>query len=310
MKEGLTEILHFGNIKQAVDSYSKAKGFNNKQTVECIVKGIEESLSNEGHNDIRVKIDSDNFIFYIGNKKININDLKIRNIYQFAKDLTNRIISNLNQTKFDSEAINSLIGTLINVSIININREFLIGDYEGIEVFATIDDVVKIDRIREGNNIKMLVKSVNIKDQKISLMCCRNNDLYLKKLFEHYVPEVSTGVISVVLIKRFLGLKNFIVLSSSDPMMDPVKIAVGINGIRTIEMKYQLTEKLDLITFSSDLIIFCRNLFKKNFVRAELNDRRLDITVLNKINTKQYPELEGRVIREIFPDTEINFNII
>jgi len=77
--------------------------------------------------------------------------------------------------------------------------------------------------------------------------------LFLTRLFEVEVPEISERLVEIVTVERDAGFRSKVVVKSSDSKVDPIGACVGMRGMRIRPVTNELSgERIDLIAYTSD----------------------------------------------------------
>ena len=96
---------------------------------------------------------------------------------------------------------------------------------------------------------------------------------FLKELFSLEIPEIFDRAIEIKQIVRSPGYKSKVVVSSSDPNIDPVGTCVGIGGSRIRPILKELSgEKIDIISATESMTELVKNSLKP----AKINKVEVD----------------------------------
>ena len=166
-------------------------------------------------------------------------------LIQRVKDLEKEVIIN----KYED-----LVGEIITGEIYQtLSREVLLVDNEGNEISLPRSEQIQKDKYRKGDALRGVVTSVEMfrGNQKITLS--RTSPLFLEKLFENEVPEISDGLITIKKAVREPGERAKICVESYDDRIDPVGACVGMNGSRIHSIVRELqNENIDVINFTDN----------------------------------------------------------
>ena len=161
-------------------------------------------------------------------------------------------------------------------------REFVLAEYSGREndiFLATIlrveQRVVIVDlgnsteavmpkqeqvfseRYRQGQKMKVVLKSVENSAKGPELTASRSDSNLVRKLFEMEVPEIFNGAVEIMDITREAGSRSKVAVRAKQSGVDPVGSCVGLRGIRIQNVVNELHgEKIDVIEWDSDPSVF------------------------------------------------------
>ncbi|MDD2773036.1 MAG: transcription termination/antitermination protein NusA [Elusimicrobiales bacterium] len=92
------------------------------------------------------------------------------------------------------------------------------------------------------------------------IILSRAAPLFLTKLFEVEVPEITDHLVEMVSVERDPGFRAKVVVRSSDLKVDPIGACVGMRGMRIRAVTNELSgERIDLIVWSSDPVQMIAN---------------------------------------------------
>jgi transcription termination factor NusA len=82
---------------------------------------------------------------------------------------------------------------------------------------------------------------------------------FLEELFKMHCYEVAEGVIEIKKIAREPGVRAKVAVASTRPEIDPIGGCIGVHGCRIKPIIDELTERIDVINWSSSLEQFVKN---------------------------------------------------
>ena len=164
---------------------------------------------------------------------------------QRVKDLEKEVIIN----KYED-----LVGEIITGEIYQtLSREVLLVDNEGNEISLPRSEQIHKDKYRKGDALRGVVTSVEMFRGNPKITLSRTSPLFLEKLFENEVPEISDGLITIKKAVREPGERAKICVESYDDRIDPVGACVGMNGSRIHSIVRELqNENIDVINFTDN----------------------------------------------------------
>ena len=166
-------------------------------------------------------------------------------LIQRVKDLEKEVIIN----KYED-----LVGEIITGEIYQtLSREVLLVDNEGNEISLPRSEQIHKDKYRKGDALRGVVTSVEMFRGNPKITLSRTSPLFLEKLFENEVPEISDGLITIKKAVREPGEWAKICVESYDDRIDPVGACVGMNGSRIHSIVRELqNENIDVINFTDN----------------------------------------------------------
>ena len=166
-------------------------------------------------------------------------------LIQRVKDLEKEVIIN----KYED-----LVGEIITGEIYQtLSREVLLVDGEGNEISLPRNEQIYKDKYRKGDALRGVVTSVEMFRGNPKITLSRTSPLFLEKLFENEVPEISDGLITIKKAVREPGERAKICVESYDDRIDPVGACVGMNGSRIHSIVRELqNENIDVINYTDN----------------------------------------------------------
>ncbi|MCQ2051312.1 MAG: transcription termination factor NusA [Bacteroidaceae bacterium] len=152
-----------------------------------------------------------------------------------------------------------LVGTIVTAEVYQTwKKEILLLDEEGNELLLPKSEQIPSDSYHKGDTVRAIIDRVeNQNNPKIILS--RISPLFLKRLFELEVPEITDGLITIKKIARIPGERAKIAVESYDDRIDPVGACVGVKGSRIHGIVRELrNENIDVINYASNIDVFIR----------------------------------------------------
>lgn len=116
------------------------------------------------------------------------------------------------------------------------------------------------EQIIMGSNIKVYVSKVESGPKGPIIKLSRNNYGFVKRLFEHEIPEVANGTIVIAGVAREAGIRTKIALYSVNDRIDAIGSCIGERGSRIAGILKELKgEKVDLVLYSEDPAEYIKN---------------------------------------------------
>jgi N utilization substance protein A len=179
------------------------------------------------------------------------------------------------------EDYTSKVGELISGEVYQVwKRDMLILDEDENELVMPKSEQIPNDFYRKGDTIKAIIKSVEMVNNKPRIILSRTANLFLEKLFEQEVPEISDGLITIKKIARIPGERAKVAVESYDDRVDPVGACVGVKGARIYTIVKELrNENIDVIQYTANTSL----LIQRALAPAKVSS----ITVDEEKNTAQ-----------------------
>ncbi len=129
------------------------------------------------------------------------------------------------------------------------------------------------ERYRQGQKIKVLLKSVERTSRGTEIRVSRADGDLLRRLFEMEVPEIYNGAVEMVSVAREAGSRSKVAVRARQDGVDPVGSCVGLRGVRIQNIVNELQgEKIDVLEWHRDTSRFIANgLNPANVVRVDLD---------------------------------------
>jgi N utilization substance protein A len=147
-----------------------------------------------------------------------------------------------------------LEGELFSAEVHHVRHNAIILlDDEGNEIVLPKSEQIRSDFFRKGDAVRGVIKSVELRGNKPSIILSRTAPAFLNKLFEQEIPEVFDGLITVEGVARVPGEKAKVAVDSYDDRIDPVGACVGVKGSRIHGIVRELgNENIDVINYTKN----------------------------------------------------------
>lgn len=155
------------------------------------------------------------------------------------------------------EEFKNRVGEIVSGDVRQINRGEIFLNAEGTEVLLPRREQIPNERYRRGETLRAVIKDVVWSSRGPEIIVSRADEMFLARLFELEVPEISDGTIEIKGIVRDPGERTKIAVYSNDKRIDAVGACVGMKGMRIQAIVRELNnEKIDIINWSSEPEIF------------------------------------------------------
>jgi N utilization substance protein A len=178
------------------------------------------------------------------------------------------------------------IGALVKGRIIRRDMGLVYVDIGKAEAILPREEQIRSENYNVNDKYTFLLKEIGTTKNGFSrIVVSRSEPALIFELFKREVPEISSGSIEVKKVVREAGERAKIAVFSSQQGVDPVGACVGQKGIRVQTITDELSgrEKIDIIPWNSDPIIFVANALSPaqiKSVKIEESLKRAKVTIL------------------------------
>src|ERR1700739_182456 len=177
------------------------------------------------------------------------------------------------------------VGDIVSGEVYQVwKKEVLLLDEEGNEMILPKSEQIPSDYFKKGENVRGVVKKVELKNNQAVIIVSRTSPMFLEKLLEIEVPEIFDGLIVVRKIVRDPGERAKIAVESFDDRIDPVGACVGMKGSRIHGIVRELkNENIDVINFTNNIQLYIqRALSPAKITSIKLDDEKKTAAVYLK----------------------------
>ena len=151
-------------------------------------------------------------------------------------------------------------------------------------------DIIPDEKIVMGSNIKVYVTKVDNGPKGPVIKLSRRNYGFVKRLFEHEIPEVADGTIVLQMVVREPGIRSKVAVYSTNDRIDPIGSCIGEKGSRIAGILKELNgERVDIVPYSSDPAEFIKNAMtpaKDVIVSIIDEENKKALVIVNEENKK------------------------
>jgi transcription termination/antitermination protein NusA len=232
---------------------------------------VEDPLAQVAYSEA-TKIEPD---FEVGEElfqEIDLYDFGRRAILAAKQTLASRI-SDLKKNVL-AQKYSGKIGEIISAEVYQVwKKEILLLDEESNELILPKSEQIPQDYFKKGENIRAVVKKVDMKNNNPVIILSRTSPDFLAKLLEIEVPEIFDGLIVIKKIVRDPGERAKVAVESYDDRIDPVGACVGMKGSRIHGIVRELkNENIDVINWTSNIQL----LIQRSLTPAKITSMDLD----------------------------------
>jgi len=221
---------------------------------------VADGMSEDDNEEIELeearKIEPD---FEIGedvSEEVKLMDLGRRSILALRQNLISKIQEHDSTNIF--KHFKELEGDIYSAEVHHIRHNAIILlDDDGNELILPKSEQIRSDFFRKGDAVRGIIKSVELRGNKPSIILSRTSPVFLEKLFEQEIPEVFDGLITIQGVARIPGEKAKVAVDSYDDRIDPVGACVGMKGSRIHGIVRELgNENIDVINYTKNESLF------------------------------------------------------
>ncbi len=160
-------------------------------------------------------------------------------------------------------------------------REMLLLDDDQNELLMPKEEQIPGDFFHKGDMVRAIVKKVDNPNNNPKVIVSRTDERFLTRLFEHEVPEIHDGLITIKRVARIPGERAKIAVESYDDRIDPVGACVGVKGSRIHGIVRELrNENIDVINFTANTPLFIQRALspaKVSSIRVNEEEKRAEV---------------------------------
>lgn len=160
-------------------------------------------------------------------------------------------------------------------------REMLLLDDDQNELIMPKEEQIPGDFFHKGDMVRAIVKKVDNPNNNPKVIVSRTDERFLIRLFEHEVPEVHDGLITIKRVARIPGERAKIAVESYDDRIDPVGACVGVKGSRIHGIVRELrNENIDVINYTANTPLFIQRALspaKVTSIRVNEEEKRAEV---------------------------------
>ena len=160
-------------------------------------------------------------------------------------------------------------------------REMLLLDDDQNELLMPKEEQIPGDFFHKGDMVRAIVKTVDNPNNNPKVIVSRTDSRFLTRLFEHEVPEVHDGLITIKRVARIPGKRAKIAVESYDDRIDPVGACVGVKGSRIHGIVRELrNENIDVINYTANTPLFIQRALspaKISSIRVNEEEKKAEV---------------------------------
>ena len=216
-----------------------------------VVEEVEDPNTQIALND--EALDDDYEIGETFAKKIELKDFGRRGILNIRQNLQGRIMD-IEKANLYNKYVGK-IGEIFTGEVYQTwAKEVLILDEDGNELRLPKAEQIPGEHFKKNDTVRAIIKSVEMKNNTTPyIVLSRTTPEFLEKLFEHEVPEILDGLITVKKVVRVPGERAKVAVESYDERIDPIGACIGVKGSRIIGIVRELrNENIDVLQWTNN----------------------------------------------------------
>lgn len=251
-------------LTQIAKTYGSADNFDviiNVDKGDCeiyqnfdVVEEVENPNTQITLDQIKAETGDDDYeIGDVYTKKLSLASFGRRGILNIRQNLQGRIMDIDKANVF--KAYSDKIGEIFTGEIYQTwSKEVIILDDDNNELHLPKAEQIPGERFKKGDTLRAIIKSVEMKNNTTPyITLSRTSNEFLEKLFEHEVPEIFDGLITIKKVVRVPGERAKVAVESYDERIDPIGACIGVKGSRIIGIVRELrNENIDVLQWTNN----------------------------------------------------------
>ena len=216
-----------------------------------VVEEVEDPNTQIAQDD--ETLDDDHEIGETFAKKIELKDFGRRGILNIRQNLQGRIMD-IEKANLYNKYVGK-IGEIFTGEVYQTwAKEVLILDEDGNELRLPKSEQIPGEHFKKNDTVRAIIKSVEMKNNTTPyIVLSRTTPEFLEKLFEHEVPEILDGLITVKKVVRIPGERAKVAVESYDERIDSIGACIGVKGSRIIGIVRELrNENIDVLQWTNN----------------------------------------------------------
>ncbi len=251
-------------LTQIAKTYGSADNFDviiNVDKGDCeiyqnfdVVEEVENPNTQITIDQIKAETGDDDYeIGDVYTKRLSLSSFGRRGILNIRQNLQGRIMDIDKANVF--KAYSDKVGEIFTGEIYQTwSKEVIILDEDNNELHLPKAEQIPGERFKKGDTIRAIIKSVEMKNNTTPFITLsRVTNEFLEKLFEHEVPEIFDGLITIKKVVRVPGERAKVAVESYDERIDPIGACIGVKGSRIMGIVRELrNENIDVLQWTNN----------------------------------------------------------
>lgn len=213
-------------------------------------------------------------------EEVKLSNFGRRDVQTIRQTLIQKVKDLEKEKRFN--AYKNRVGDMVTGVVAMINsREVILTDGENNDLILPRNEQIPKDRFRKDENVRAIVHRVEMLNGSPRIILSRTSPIFLERLFEQEVPEITDGLIGIKKIVREPGERAKVAVESFDDRIDPVGACVGMKGSRIHSIVRELeNENIDVINYTSNPELFISRALspaKIGSIKINHEDKRVSV---------------------------------
>ena len=174
------------------------------------------------------------------------------------------------------------VGQIVSGEVYQIwKKELLLLDDDHNELILPRTEQIPRDFFRKGEHVRAVVARVENINNNPKIILSRTSPVFLERLFEMEVPEISEGLITIKGAARIPGERAKVAVEAYDDRIDPVGACVGMRGFRIHSIVRELrNENIDVINYTTNTTLYIQRALspaKVNSIVIKEEEQRAEV---------------------------------
>ena len=121
-------------------------------------------------------------------------------------------------------------------------------------------EIIPGEKIEMGSTIKVYVSKIDNTGRNLVIKLSRTHYGFVKRLFEHEIPEFADGTLLMYGVARDPGVRSKVAVYTEKSNFEPIGACIGEKGVRIANIIKELGgEKIDIVKYDNDPKVFIEN---------------------------------------------------
>lgn len=191
-----------------------------------------------------------------------------RSSVMIAKNMLKQRIKEFEKQRVYDEykdKVYDLVGGIIKT----VEEKFVLVDLKNTIGILLRSEQIPLERYREGQQIRCVIKEVAKNSKGSQVILSRADAMFVKRLLEKEVPEISQGVVEIRAIAREAGERTKVAVYSKSEEIDPIGACIGPRGTRIQSIIQEIKgEKIDIFLWNDNIGELVKNALSPAEVKA------------------------------------------
>jgi transcription termination/antitermination protein NusA len=173
------------------------------------------------------------------------------------------------------------IGSLISGMILRFDGQDVRVDLGRTEGLMPKEERTLNEKLNPNQRLTFLLKDIVETPKGKQIILSRSDPMFVVKLFQREVPEMSSGSVEMKVIAREAGMRTKMAVTSNQSGVDPVGSCVGQKGVRVQAVTNELSgERVDIIQYTDEVAELIKAaLSPADNLSVKLDDKKKTATV-------------------------------